>query len=688
MLSDFFSSSGWLWEPILKELTSQGIGLAKSQWKKIRSADAIRKYQERMRELHSTTRVLGNPHPIEIEGIYTDILIYDQPLSLRRNRITELKSEINQSGSISGYKERVDALNYIKKHNHLFILGKPGAGKTTLLKHLVINATNTAIDKTPIFVSLRDWTQTDIDFIDYIERQFDICEFPDAKPFIEILFQKGNILLLLDGLDEVNEENGKRKHVVQHLVDFTNKYPKNKFIITCRTAALDFSFEKFTYVEIADFTDQQAKTFVRKWFSKKTAMVDKMLVEINSDDKRNLRELAKTPILLALLCLNFEETSAFPLRRVEIYEEAIDALLKRWDSSRNIMRDEIYHGLSHVRKRQLLAHIATHYYVKNEILFKEDDLSLIITKFMEKISGQDISNQNIGEHILKAIEAQHGLLIQQAQGIYSFSHLTFQEYFTARQIADNAHNKALEWLLTKKLTDQHWREIALLTSSLLSNPEIFLTAFHNKINQLLQINQKLKDFNEWADQKARNYQNIENIIIQKIMAIELAIEIEVKKYCTTNNDFSLEKSIKQERARTVDKNMKNLGDKSKFVDEISTIDRDQEYSLDRSLTRLYVSSIDRSSHIDIKPLLNAAVEISRRKPKLFVSLASLRPPEMRHTHISYWDSFLQELSSALIEHQNIGHEWMFNKDELMQINLFIDYTVLLLECIEISMNFN
>ena len=38
--------------------------------------------------------------------------------------------------------------------------------------------------------------------------------------------------------------------------------------------------------------------------------------------------------------------------------------------------------------------------------------------------------------VLKAIEAQHGIFSQRAQRIYSFAHLTFQEYFTAQYIAD------------------------------------------------------------------------------------------------------------------------------------------------------------------------------------------------------------------------------------------------------------
>jgi predicted NACHT family NTPase len=38
------------------------------------------------------------------------------------------------------------------------------------------------------------------------------------------------------------------------------------------------------------------------------------------------------------------------------------------------------------------------------------------------------------EAVLKSIEWQHGLLVERSRRIYSFSHLTFQEYFTARHI--------------------------------------------------------------------------------------------------------------------------------------------------------------------------------------------------------------------------------------------------------------
>ena len=42
-----------------------------------------------------------------------------------------------------------------------------------------------------------------------------------------------------------------------------------------------------------------------------------------------------------------------------------------------------------------------------------------------------------GESILEAIAIQQGIFVERATGIYSFSHLTLQEYLTAQHISDD-----------------------------------------------------------------------------------------------------------------------------------------------------------------------------------------------------------------------------------------------------------
>ena len=139
------------------------------------------------------------------------------------------------------------------------------------------------------------------------------------------LFKHGKTLVLLDGLDEVKVEHN--SHVIKQVRDFSDKFRTNHFVITCRIAAKDYTFEKFTEVEAADFDDKQIATFARKWFQAKEPAKAKEFIQQLRENNR-IRELATNPLLLTLLCLVFEESAKFPSLRSELYEEGVDILLE------------------------------------------------------------------------------------------------------------------------------------------------------------------------------------------------------------------------------------------------------------------------------------------------------------------------------------------------------------------------
>ena len=347
----------------------------------------------------------------------------------------------------------------------------------------------------PIFISLNDWAQRRITLPDYIKHQFEICSFPDADLFIkDVLLRKGRALVIFDGLDEVNQENDRRQEIIRAITDFTNQYSysKNKFLITCRVAATDYSFDRFSYVEIADFTYKQIKSFVSKWFSDQPEKGYRFISEISDRKHSGLRELAQTPILLNLLCLGYDETLTFPPRLVDIYQEAIDALLKKWDATRNIKRDETYQGLSSIRKQHLLAKIAAEYFETGQIFFYENDLTRKVEKFLQTLPDSKMQEVD-AEIVVKAIEAQHGILVERAHRIHSFSHLTFQEFFTSRYIIDNFSFNQLGQMMGH-LLDKRWHEVFIMSASLLSNADQFFRDFGIYINNYLSKTKQLKKF--------------------------------------------------------------------------------------------------------------------------------------------------------------------------------------------------
>jgi predicted NACHT family NTPase len=100
--------------------------------------------------------------------------------------------------------------------------------------------------------------------------------------------------------------------------------------------------------------------------------------------------------------------------------------------------------------------------------------------------------------VLKSIEAQHGLFVERARGIYSFSHLTFHEYFTARKIMTScnpytADDPTLQGLVSH-LTEKRWREVFLLTVGMLDDTDALLQLMKARIDGLLAGDDKFQRF--------------------------------------------------------------------------------------------------------------------------------------------------------------------------------------------------
>jgi predicted NACHT family NTPase len=108
--------------------------------------------------------------------------------------------------------------------------------------------------------------------------------------------------------------------------------------------------------------------------------------------------------------------------------------------------------------------------------------------------------------VLKAIEAQHGLLIERARGIFSFSYLAFQEYLTARKIVATHNLRALEQALgglVEHITDPHWHEVFLLTAAMLRSADSLVQLMKQEIDALVAQDPHLQDFLQWASQKSQ-----------------------------------------------------------------------------------------------------------------------------------------------------------------------------------------
>ncbi len=614
-----------------------------------------------------TMRVLDMEQPIGLDAIYTHVNILEKVTGNRRLAIAELLEgcalENFDRFSLGRIEERVPGLEAVESHDKLLILGKPGAGKTTFLKWLAVqcNSGQFGNNLVPIFVPLKEFAETKEQptLLKHISGQFRECGVEDSQ-IVETLLSKGQVLVLLDGLDEVRDADHDR--VLSDIRSASRRFDASRFVMTCRIAAREYTFEQFTEVEVADFDDQQIADFSSKWFQVKDPVkAEQFLHELQANE--SIRELATNPLLLTLLCLVFEEQAGFPANRSELYKEGLDVLLKKWDVKRNIKRDEVYKQLSLQRKEDLLSQIALTTFEKSEYFFKQGFVEQQIADYIRNLPDANTNPEALqldSEAVLKSIEAQHGLLVERARGIYSFSHLTFQEYFTARQIKEKRSDEALN-SLSNHVTEKRWREVFLLVVGMLPSADDLLQLMKHQIDSLLAGDEKLQQFLTWVERKSHSVEASYKPAAVRAFYFALAL---ARDRCAIYGPDRAIYRLARDRTLALDLNR----------DLARAIARERDHALDLALDL----ALDHARDL----ALNTELQLK---------LLQLRD-QLPHTFIRNWENFKQwwqansqawveQLKAVIIQYRNIGHDWQFSDAQKQLLWQYYNANKLLVACL-------
>lgn len=457
----------------LAKFLNKDIGAAFRQQVFNASQQYFLNYQKR----HGTLKVtcVRMDTPMELEQLYTTVRLLNRSDLEYFESIDGLSSQYRKSGR-RGFQyqdeNKRDGIAVANQEQYMMVLGGPGIGKSTLLRKVGLEALR-ALNKQngifehrcmPVFLSLQRFKSVDMSIEQRIIEEFATCGFPEPEAVTAEMLNKGRLLVLLDGLDEVPK--AQEDEVIEQIRDFVDRHGKNRFIASCRIAAYKGGFPRFKDVTIAPFEDPQIQEFIGNWFSgerdQSNATADQCWELLKRPEYKAAKELAQTPLLLTLLCAVYDKQLDFPKNRASLYGDALDVVLKEWAAEKRIHNQPIYRDLPLELELELLSEMAFNSFVDDQLFFDKRDVTHGIKTFL-------IDNLNVPKHldseaVLEAIEVQQGILVERARDVYSFSHLTFQEYLTAKYIVNNDQ---VTWLVNKHLTDERWREVFLLVAGLM-----------------------------------------------------------------------------------------------------------------------------------------------------------------------------------------------------------------------------
>lgn len=381
-----------------------------------------------------------------------------RPLKLAGRAMTAEEQEA-LTGRLSKSQPVIELL---QRQNGLIVLGDPGAGKTTFLKYLALKlargegAELNLGERLPILAPLSGYANVlekqTVRLDDFIAGYFhDLGTYFPVKALLADALQCGVALLLLDGLDEVQDCN-LRHLVVEQVVSFYNAHREagNKFVLTSRI----IGYREVRPVApglaectLVDFDDDEIADFVARWTQALEAQAqgDSPLARTDAERERRelldavqrnagVRQLAANPLLLTILALMKRQGVTLPERRVELYEQYVKTLLSSWNRARGLGRPPS-RDLDPVQTVKVLAPLALWMHEVNPGvgLVKREDLRRRLETLYADRGEADAEAS--ARQFLADVRDHAGLLLERGSGEYGFIHLTFEEYLAAVAIA-------------------------------------------------------------------------------------------------------------------------------------------------------------------------------------------------------------------------------------------------------------
>jgi formylglycine-generating enzyme required for sulfatase activity len=384
-----------------------------------------------------------------------------------------------------------------EKEKHMVVLGQPGAGKSTLLDYLTLVFTgyikhplrSRLGNPLPIFVRLRDLGKTDPkqSLLSLIESSENIGLKNIPGGFFERKLKLGNCVVLLDGLDEVLDENS-HKHAITEIMSFANEYPENWIVVTCRIAGWHGQLPNFKQYTVREFDRDDVRQFIGAWYREvtRTETVNRLGVSPKAEDIRDaearayqvslgqsellwsallrnegLLRIARTPLILSLVTLvHKNRTTDLPKGRARLYRECLEILLDLWDAKDKGLTIPDAPSLND--KLHVLKTIAFHFVENGLLEMEKDGLEGLVTPLLPSLTKQVSASS-----LIRQIYERSGVLVEQAIGKYGFAHRALHDYLAASQIAEQNKDR----LLIDHAGEERWREVILIAIGLVSPKE-------------------------------------------------------------------------------------------------------------------------------------------------------------------------------------------------------------------------
>ncbi|MFJ6723503.1 NACHT domain-containing protein [Streptomyces sp. NPDC091281] len=439
---------------------------------------------------------------ITLEGLPADETLGSRRIRLESLYVPTYVERAYVSGGEEAEQEkqvkRIPFAEALSADKHLALLSPPGGGKTTLLKRLAVayggfgrrSEVNDALPDESWFPLLLRCRQLGphvrSPILTSLGSLMNNAERPDLSETFEQLaaqlLKGGEAILLVDGLDEINDPSDRATFAAQ-LRTFIGTYPQVRVVVTSREAGFRVVSGAMSSVcqlfRISDLSSSGIRKLCSAWHREVVGDSETAGHELAEAVLSNgrVRQLAVNPLLLTTLLLVRRWLGELPSRRSILYGKAIEVLLMTWNTEARAPLDQ----------EEVIPQLAYAAFV----MMSNEEQSVSARRLkgiledarreMPEVLGY--ARISPGE-LIERVEDRSSLLVQsghiaeegQIRPLFEFKHLTFQEYLAALATVHSYLPQRGEYLSTSEIleprvADASWQQVVPLAASLSSPRE-------------------------------------------------------------------------------------------------------------------------------------------------------------------------------------------------------------------------
>ncbi|MCB0079159.1 MAG: NACHT domain-containing protein, partial [Anaerolineales bacterium] len=437
----------------------------------------------------------SHKHKMQLDDVYIDLHVMNRPVD------EESKQMERHAFDDARRAKAVTVHEVMAREKHLVLLGEAGSGKSSALASLALRLASAHLGQTalepwhrnsiPLLIRLRDMapyvrfasakdklTKDDRQvlrqaFWTHLERQLADYEAAEYEVLLKDALVGGDVVLLLDGLDEMAANN---RQAVRWFVDvLLESYPFQQVIISCRTRSFDnHLFEGFDQATVAPLTEAQIRGFVTAWYETQKgrgfsgAEVKERIADFQQAlNDPDMLKLADTPILLTQMAVAHQKDTTLPNQRVMLYDKVVDLLMQRWGLFRGLtIPGELEEKLRDKRIMRLILERIAYMAHDRQASGQSKEGDLTAKELIELLeTRQMLDSRHLAVEMLDFVDQRAAILVGRGGGErqsrfpqrYGFPHRTFQEYLAGCHLMSGGDRSRLRKVRQRAAEGNFWQ---------------------------------------------------------------------------------------------------------------------------------------------------------------------------------------------------------------------------------------